>query len=33
MNLLLDTHAFVWLVEDDPNLPVATKNRIEASDL
>ena len=30
--ILLDTHAFIWLVEDDPKLPSSTKNRIEASD-
>jgi PIN domain nuclease of toxin-antitoxin system len=30
--ILLDTHAFIWLVEDDPKLPSSTKDRIEASD-
>ncbi|MBE9099348.1 type II toxin-antitoxin system VapC family toxin [Vacuolonema iberomarrocanum] len=27
-SLLLDTHAFIWLVEEDPKLPTSTKARI-----
>jgi PIN domain nuclease of toxin-antitoxin system len=30
--ILLDTHAFIWLVEDDPKLPLSVKERIEATD-
>ena len=30
--LLLDTHAFIWLTEDDANLPDILKDRIEAAD-
>lgn len=29
---LLDTHTFIWLSEDDPNLPVATRDMIEGID-
>lgn len=29
MKLLLDTHAFIWFVEDDPNLPQKQKLLIE----
>jgi PIN domain nuclease of toxin-antitoxin system len=29
--LLLDTHAFIWLTEDDANLPDILKDRIEAA--
>jgi PIN domain nuclease of toxin-antitoxin system len=32
-HLLLDTHAFIWFSEDDPHLPVALKEQIEASDM
>ncbi|NJN22445.1 MAG: type II toxin-antitoxin system VapC family toxin [Leptolyngbya sp. RL_3_1] len=27
-SLLLDTHAFIWLVEEDPKLPTSIKTRI-----
>ncbi|MGL5066150.1 MAG: PIN domain-containing protein [Microcoleus sp.] len=30
--LLLDTHAFIWLSENDPNLSVALKEQIESAD-
>lgn len=29
MRILLDTHAFIWFVEDDEQLPFAVKNKIE----
>ena len=29
MKLLLDTHTFIWFVEDDEKLPISTKNQIE----
>jgi len=29
MDLLLDTHAFIWFVENDKQLPTKTKNEIE----
>ena len=29
MKLLLDTHAFIWFVEDDENLPERVRLRIE----
>lgn len=29
MNLLLDTHAFIWFVENDKQLPAKTKTEIE----
>lgn len=32
MSLLLDTHVFIWFSEDNPHLPVALKEQIEASD-
>ena len=28
-SILLDTHTFIWLSEDDPNLPVSTRDMIE----
>ncbi len=31
-SILLDTHAFIWLSEDDPNLPVSIRDRIEDID-
>ncbi|MGM3308473.1 type II toxin-antitoxin system VapC family toxin [Anabaena sp. WFMT] len=30
--LLLDTHAFIWFVSNDGNLPAATKNQIESAE-
>ena len=30
--LLLDTHAFIWFVSNDANLPVSTRDKIEAAD-
>jgi PIN domain nuclease of toxin-antitoxin system len=32
MKLLLDTHTFIWFVEDDIKLPISTKNQIESID-
>lgn len=32
MNLLLDTHIFLWCVDDDPKLSSAAWNQIEAAD-
>lgn len=29
MKLLLDTHAFIWFVENDPNLSLTSKNIIQ----
>lgn len=29
MNLLLDTQAFIWFVEDDKNLPKSVKQKLE----
>ncbi|BAZ01763.1 hypothetical protein NIES37_57690 [Tolypothrix tenuis PCC 7101] len=29
--LLLDTHALIWFVSNDTNLPVATKEKIESA--
>lgn len=29
---LLDTHAFIWLSENDPNLPQPLKDRIDTAD-
>jgi len=29
MNLLLDTHSFIWFVEDDKNLPFNVKREID----
>jgi len=31
MNLLLDTHTFIWFIEDSPELSVKAKNAIEAT--
>jgi PIN domain nuclease of toxin-antitoxin system len=31
-SLLLDTHAFIWLVEDHPKLPEKIKTRIEKTE-
>ncbi len=31
-SLLLDTHAIIWFVEDDLNLSIATKEKIESAD-
>ena len=31
-SVLLDTHTFIWLSEDDPSLPVSTKAMIEDTD-
>jgi PIN domain nuclease of toxin-antitoxin system len=31
-SILLDTHAFIWLSEDDPTLPVSIREMIEATD-
>ena len=31
-SILLDTHTFIWLSEDDPNLPVSIRDRIEDID-
>jgi PIN domain nuclease of toxin-antitoxin system len=30
-SILLDTHAFIWLSEDDPKLPTPTREMIEAT--
>jgi len=30
MKFLLDTHTFLWFVNDDPQLSVAAKNRLES---
>ena len=30
--LLLDTHAFIWFVSNDANLPISTKNKIESAE-
>ncbi len=32
MNLLLDTHLFIWSVDDDPKLPATAWALIEAAD-
>ena len=32
MKLLLDTHAFIWFVENDANLPIKLKTQIEDTD-
>ncbi len=29
---LLDTHALIWFVSNDPNLPVSTRDKIESAD-
>jgi PIN domain nuclease of toxin-antitoxin system len=31
-SILLDTHAFIWFVEDNPKLPLSVKHKIEATD-
>jgi PIN domain nuclease of toxin-antitoxin system len=31
-SILLDTHAFIWLSEDDPMLPIPLRDRIEQTD-
>ncbi|MFZ1028949.1 MAG: type II toxin-antitoxin system VapC family toxin [Limnoraphis robusta] len=31
-SILLDTHAFIWLSEDDQSLPTSLRDRIEATD-
>lgn len=31
-SILLDTHTFIWLSEDDPKLPVSTLDMIERTD-
>ena len=30
--LLLDTHALIWFVSNDPNLPGSTRDKIESAD-
>jgi PIN domain nuclease of toxin-antitoxin system len=30
--ILLDTHVFIWLAENDPKLPISVRDRIEATD-
>lgn len=30
--LLLDTHALIWFVSNDPNLPVSTRDKIESAE-
>ncbi len=30
MNLLIDTHAVIWFISEDPNLPEKTKKLIES---
>ncbi|MEG4458139.1 type II toxin-antitoxin system VapC family toxin [Microcoleus sp. N9_A1] len=30
--LLLDTHALIWFVSNDTNLPVSTRDKIESAD-
>ncbi|MEG5160445.1 type II toxin-antitoxin system VapC family toxin [Microcoleus sp. AT3-A2] len=30
--LLLDTHALIWFVSNDPNLPLSTRDKIESAD-
>lgn len=32
MRLLLDTHAILWMVSDDPRLPESARNHIRAAD-
>ena len=32
MNYLLDTHAFIWLIEDSPKMPSTIKNMITSSE-
>ena len=31
-SVLIDTHVFIWLAEDDPNLPVTTRDTLENMD-
>jgi PIN domain nuclease of toxin-antitoxin system len=31
-SVLIDTHVFIWLTEDDPNLPVAIRDTLENMD-
>jgi PIN domain nuclease of toxin-antitoxin system len=31
MNLILDTHSFIWFVEDNPSLSLPTRTLIEAA--
>ena len=31
-SILLDTHAFIWLIEDSPKLPISVRDIIEATD-
>jgi PIN domain nuclease of toxin-antitoxin system len=31
-SILLDTHTFIWLSEDDPNLPVSMRDMTEDTD-
>jgi len=31
-SVLIDTHVFIWLAEDDPNLPVAIRDTLENMD-
>jgi PIN domain nuclease of toxin-antitoxin system len=31
--MLLDTHALLWLLNDDPRLPINTKQKIEETEL
>ena len=31
-SILIDTHVFIWLAEDDPNLPVAIRDTLENMD-
>jgi len=32
VNYLLDTHAFIWLIEDSPKMPSTIKNMITSSE-
>jgi PIN domain nuclease of toxin-antitoxin system len=31
MTILLDTHALIWFLDDDPRLPIPIKNQINYS--
>jgi PIN domain nuclease of toxin-antitoxin system len=31
-SFLIDTHVFIWLAEDDPNLPLAIRDTLENTD-
>ena len=33
MSLLLDTHALIWFLENNPRLPISARNRIEATEI